>query len=45
VSWEVAHAFGLDDEPAVAGRFPADDSTTSIAVQRREALVSELEEH
>jgi spermidine/putrescine transport system ATP-binding protein len=45
VSWEVAHGFGLDDEPAEAGRFPADDSTTSIAVQRREALVSELEEH
>jgi len=36
---------GGADEPAETGRFPADDSTTSIAVQRREALVSELEEH
>jgi len=44
VSWEVAHGFGLDDVPAEAGRFPADDSTTSIAAQRREGLVSELEE-
>jgi spermidine/putrescine transport system ATP-binding protein len=45
LSWDVTHGFGLADEPAETGRFPADDSTTSIAVQRREALVSELEEH
>lgn len=45
VSWEVAHGFGLADEPTAAERFPADDSTSSIAVQRREALVAELEEH
>ncbi len=45
LSWDVTHGFGLADEPAESGRFPADDSTTSIAVQRREALVSELEEH
>ena len=44
VSWEVEHGFGLEDDPSESGRFPADDSTTSIAVQRREALVSELEE-
>jgi len=45
VSWEVEHGFGLEDDPGESGRFPADDSTTAIAVQRREALVSELEEH
>jgi spermidine/putrescine transport system ATP-binding protein len=45
VSWDVEHGFGLDDDPAEAGRFPADDSTRSIAVQQREALVTELEEN
>ncbi len=45
VSWEVEHGFGLEDEPTESSRFPADDSTTAIAAQRREALVSELEEH
>ncbi|GAA4368310.1 ABC transporter ATP-binding protein [Agromyces bauzanensis] len=45
LSWAIDHGFGLDDEPGEGGRFPADDSTRSIAVQRREALVSELEEH
>jgi spermidine/putrescine transport system ATP-binding protein len=45
VSWDVAHGFGLDDAPSDGDRFPADDSTSSIAVQRREALVAELEEH
>ncbi len=44
VSWEIMHGFGLDDVAGEAGRFPADDSTTSIAAQRRESLVSELEE-
>lgn len=45
LSWAVDHGFGLEDEPNEVGRFPADDSTRSIAVQRREALISELEEH
>lgn len=45
VSWDVSHGFGLDDAPSEAARFPADDSTSSIAAQRREALVAELEEH
>ncbi|WP_173922168.1 ABC transporter ATP-binding protein [Agromyces sp. Marseille-P2726] len=45
VSWDVEHGFGLDDDPAEAGRFPADASTRSIAVQQREALVTELEEN
>ena len=44
VSWEIMHGFGLDDVAGEVGRFPADDSTTSIAAQRRESLVSELEE-
>ena len=43
LSWDVEHGFGLDDEPDGRGRFPADDDTRSIAVQRREALISELE--
>jgi spermidine/putrescine transport system ATP-binding protein len=43
VSWQVEHGFGLADEPQEADRFPADDDTRSIAVQRREALLSELE--
>jgi spermidine/putrescine transport system ATP-binding protein len=43
VSWQVEHGFGLADDPQEAGRFPADDDTRSIAVQRREALISELE--
>jgi spermidine/putrescine transport system ATP-binding protein len=45
LSWAVDHGFGLADEPGETGRFPADDSTTSIAVQARDALVTELEEH
>ncbi|AWB95088.1 spermidine/putrescine ABC transporter ATP-binding protein [Agromyces badenianii] len=44
VSWPVEHGFGLDDVPAPAARFASDDDTNSIAVQRREALVAELEE-
>ena len=43
ISWNVEHGFGLADEPEEAGRFPSDDDTRSIAVQRREALISELE--
>ena len=45
LSWDVEHGFGLDDDPSEAARFPSDDTTTSIALQRREALVAELEEH
>ena len=45
VSWHVEHGFGLADEPSAAVRFPSDDSTGSIAAQRREALVAELEGH
>ncbi|KRC58455.1 spermidine/putrescine ABC transporter ATP-binding protein [Agromyces sp. Root81] len=44
ISWPVEHGFGLDDVPETEGRFAADDDTTSIAAQRREALVAELEE-
>ncbi|QAY74451.1 ABC transporter ATP-binding protein [Agromyces protaetiae] len=48
VSWAVAHGFGLSDVAgagAAAGvRFDADDSTSAIAVQRRDDLVAELEE-
>jgi spermidine/putrescine transport system ATP-binding protein len=44
VSWPVEHGFGLDDVPEPEARFAADDDTTSIAAQRREALVAELEE-
>lgn len=44
VSWQVDHGFGLEDEPAAAPRFPADADTASIAVQKKRALMSELEE-
>jgi spermidine/putrescine transport system ATP-binding protein len=43
ISWDVEHGFGLADEPDESSRFPADDDTRSIAVQRREALITELE--
>ncbi len=43
ISWNVEHGFGLSDEPDESSRFPADADTQSIAVQRREALISELE--
>jgi spermidine/putrescine transport system ATP-binding protein len=43
ISWDVEHGFGLADEPDESARYPADDDTRSIAVQRREALISELE--
>jgi spermidine/putrescine transport system ATP-binding protein len=45
LSWAIDHGFGLDDVPSETGRFPADDSTSSIAAQRRDDLVSELEEN
>ncbi|GAA1059665.1 ABC transporter ATP-binding protein [Agromyces bracchium] len=43
LSWDVEHGFGLSDEPDESSRFPADADTQSIAVQRREALITELE--
>ncbi|BDZ53593.1 ABC transporter ATP-binding protein [Agromyces marinus] len=43
LSWDVEHGFGLSDEPDESSRFPADSDTQSIAVQRREALLTELE--
>ncbi len=44
VSWDVDHGFGLADEPSPAPRFPADTDTATIAVQKKRALMSELEE-
>jgi spermidine/putrescine transport system ATP-binding protein len=44
VSWDVDHGFGLADEAAPAPRFPADTDTATIAVQKKRALMSELEE-
>jgi spermidine/putrescine transport system ATP-binding protein len=42
ISWGIAHGFGLADQPGAEDRFAADDSTSSIALQRREDLVAEL---
>jgi spermidine/putrescine transport system ATP-binding protein len=44
ISWNADHGFGLDDEPGDVPRFAPDDSTESIAVQRRIALEEELEQ-
>lgn len=44
LTWTTDHGFGVADEPATVGRFPADTSTKSIAVQKRESLEAELEE-
>lgn len=44
VSWNVEHGFGLEDEPGSSSRFPADTDTATIAVQRKSALLTELEE-
>jgi spermidine/putrescine transport system ATP-binding protein len=44
VSWSVEHGFGLEDEAPPAPRFAADADTASIAVQKKRALMSELEE-
>jgi spermidine/putrescine transport system ATP-binding protein len=44
LSWNVEHGFGLDDEPGSVPRFVPDDSTESIAIQRRIALEEELEQ-
>ncbi|WP_026851251.1 ABC transporter ATP-binding protein [Glaciibacter superstes] len=48
LSWNIEHGFGLEDDPAdvnaEAPKFPADTDTRSIAAQKRDALISELEE-
>ncbi|MGO4689304.1 ABC transporter ATP-binding protein [Glaciibacter sp. 2TAF33] len=44
VSWDVAHGFGLEDEPDQAPRFAADTDTRNIAAQKRDVLLAELEE-
>jgi spermidine/putrescine transport system ATP-binding protein len=44
VSWSVDHGFGLEDEAPPAPRFDADTDTASIALQKKRALMSELEE-
>ncbi|HEY0259241.1 MAG TPA: ABC transporter ATP-binding protein [Lacisediminihabitans sp.] len=44
VSWKVEHGFGLEDEPLPTSRFPSDADTASIAVQKKRAILSELEE-
>ncbi len=44
LSWQVDHGFGLEDDPVDTSRFPADTDTATIAVQRKRALMSELEE-
>jgi spermidine/putrescine ABC transporter ATP-binding subunit len=43
VSWRVDHGFGLEDDPDAAPRFPADTDTATLAVQKKRALMSELE--
>ena len=45
LDWDLEHGFGLVDDPAAeSARFPADDDTAAIAVDRRERLELELEE-
>jgi spermidine/putrescine transport system ATP-binding protein len=44
MSWNVAHGFGLEDDPAPGPRFASDVDTRSIAAERRNALQTELEE-
>ena len=44
VVWDVEHGFGLADEPAETPRFDADTDTASIAVQKKKALLTELED-
>ena len=43
VSWNVEHGFGLEDEAPAAPRFDADTDTASIALEKKRALLSELE--
>jgi spermidine/putrescine transport system ATP-binding protein len=43
LSWSTDHGFGLADDPADSPRFDADTDTHALAVQKREALETELE--
>lgn len=43
VGWDVQHGFGLEDNPAETGRFSDDTNTASIATQKQQALIAELE--
>lgn len=43
LSWNIEHGFGLEDDPSAEPRFEADDTTRSIATQKRSALLTELE--
>jgi spermidine/putrescine transport system ATP-binding protein len=43
VSWDVEHGFGLADEPGSTSRYPTEIDTATIAVQKKDALLSELE--
>ncbi|WP_394770250.1 ABC transporter ATP-binding protein [Lacisediminihabitans sp.] len=44
VSWKVEHGFGLEDEAPRQPRFSSDTDTASIALEKKRALMSELEE-
>lgn len=44
LSWATEHGFGLADDPADSPRFAPDTDTHALAVQKREALETELEE-
>jgi spermidine/putrescine transport system ATP-binding protein len=44
VSWKVEHGFGLEDEAQELPRFAADTDTATLAVQKKRALMTELEE-
>lgn len=43
VSWDISHGFGLDDDVAEVPRFDSDTDTRSLAAQKRDALIAELE--
>ncbi|MET0974351.1 MAG: ABC transporter ATP-binding protein [Leifsonia sp.] len=44
LSWNIEHSFGLADVPEEGARFAGDTDTKSIAAQRRDALIAELED-
>ncbi len=44
VSWQIDHGFGLEHEEVGEAKFSTEDDTVSIAVQKKKALQSELEE-
>ncbi|TFC94358.1 ABC transporter ATP-binding protein [Cryobacterium sinapicolor] len=43
LSWNIEHGFGLEDDASAEPRFEADDTTRSIATQKRSSLLTELE--